>query len=254
MSIITITTDFGYKDFYVSSLKAKILGENGSFEVIDISHGIKAFNIKEGFFVLSNSFLNFPKGSVHLFLVNEGGIANDQDIYLFELDEHFFVCTGMALITLFNKEPTSIVKVKIETSNSFTSLSLHSKLACQIASGVKMDTLGEKFNYEKPSFSSGLMISNDSIIGAILYIDEYGNAITNIKESDFEGNRKARKFEISFSRERVNNIALKYNEVENGDSVCIFNESNYLEIALSFGNASRTMGLKVEDKVKVTFL
>ena len=253
MSIITITSDFGYKDFYISALKAEILSIIPTQIIVDISHEVKHFNIKEGNYMLNSVYKKFPSGSVHLFLVNAGGLKNDPDVYAFNLNEHFFICTGQSFITLFEENPTMVVKIKSSLASSFSSLHTHIKTACELVSKKDLLDLGDQIDFVKPSFSSGLLSSKDSIIGTIINIDSYGNAITNITKSEFEGALNGRKYEISFARERVTNISDTYNQVEFGDPVCLFNENNKLEIAMAFGNASRLMGLQVEHKVKITF-
>lgn len=253
MSIITITSDFGYKDFYVSALKAEILSINPAQKIVDISHEVKLFNVKEGSYILKSVYKKFPKGSIHLFLVNEGGLKNDDDIYAFMLNDHYIICTGIALINLFEDKPQLVVKVKNSEDESFRALNNHVNVACKLASGQDLSELGEPIELVKSSFSTGLMASQDSIIGAIMHIDSYGNAITNIGKTDFENARKGRKYEISFGRERVTSISKTYKSVELGDPICLFNDDQKLELALSFGPAARLMGLKVEHKVKISF-
>ena len=253
MSIITITSDFGCKDSYVSSIKARLLSENKDVTIVDVSHEIKPFNVKEGFFVLNNVFRDFPKNAVHLFLVNEGGLNNDHDIYVFRLEGHYFVCTGRSLLLLLNNEPDSVVTVPMEEKSSFASLHKHTELALKLLNNTPLEQLGEPAAFEKPSLSTGVLTGSNSIVGSILHIDRYGNAVTNISRSEFDQTREGRRFEISFGRERIGKISRAYHEVENGDAVCLFNNMDLLELGLSFGHAARLMGLNVDDKVKIEF-
>ena len=111
----------------------------------------------------------------------------------------------------------------------------------------------------------------NQIIGAVLYIDNYGNVVTNIKQAFFKETAKGRKFEISVRNHKFNKIFNSYSEIvdftideekrsNEGRALALFNSSKYLEIAiyksnpLNVGTASSLLGLKVYDSVTVSFL
>ena len=93
------------------------------------------------------------------------------------------------------------------------------------------------------------------IRGTVVYIDEFGNAITNITRSLFESQRGERRFEINARRQQyvISTLHQRYNETEEGNLIALFNTSGLLEIALNRGNASRLLGLKQNDTVRIDF-
>ena len=97
MSIITLTTDFGIKDFHVSKIKGLLNIELDNPKIIDISHEISPFNIIEGAYVIKNAYQNFPRGSIHI--INIDAEKNpDQSHLVVHMDEHFFICADLSLI------------------------------------------------------------------------------------------------------------------------------------------------------------
>ena len=70
MSIITLTTDFGHKDYFVGALKGKILSEHKEAVIVDISHEIDLFNTLEASYCIEAAYHNFPKGTIHISAVS----------------------------------------------------------------------------------------------------------------------------------------------------------------------------------------
>ena len=99
MSIITLTTDFGIKDFNVSIFKGLLNIELDNPKIIDISHEISPFNIIEGAYVIKNAYRNFPRGSIHIVDIDSEKTP-EQTHLVVEMDQHFFICAdnGLSLI------------------------------------------------------------------------------------------------------------------------------------------------------------
>jgi S-adenosylmethionine hydrolase len=171
--------------------------------------------------------------------------------------------------------PEKIVKINIhdQVDTSFPVLDVFVKVACHIARGGTLEVIGKpivkikQLTHLKPYVNE----EQNQLIGSIIYIDNYGNIVTNISKSFFESIAKGRKFEISARNNKFKKIASKYSDVvdfrldENkrhadGKGLVIFNSSNYLEIAIyksnthTVGGASSLMGLQFRDTVTVNFI
>ena len=70
MPIVTLTSDFGLNDYYVTLIKGALLCENQNLNIIDITHNINNYDIVQGAFVLRNAYESFPKGTIHILSVN----------------------------------------------------------------------------------------------------------------------------------------------------------------------------------------
>lgn len=170
--------------------------------------------------------------------------------------------------------PHKIVEINIhdKVETSFPVLDVFVKVACHIARGGTLEVIGKIIDHIKPIKNLIPFVNDDKtqIIGNVIYIDNYGNVVTNIKKSFFESIQKTRDFEISARSYKFKTIFKKYSDIVNfdisedrrndeGRKMVVFNASNYLEIAVyksnsnTVGSASTLLGLKLMDTVTVSF-
>ncbi len=272
MSLITLTTDFGTKDHFIGAIKGDIYSELIDARVVDISHQITPFNITETAYILKNAYKNFPKGSIHIIDVDSELSVENKHIAI-SLDGHFFICANNGIISMIASEikPDKIVEITIH--NTLTSYSAFVKVACHIARGGTLDVIGKTIDQYKQlnEVHPYLNKENNQIIGSIIYIDNYGNVISNITKKLFQETGKGRPFEVSVRHYTFTTIFNRYNEIVNfdiqiekrqydGDKLALFNAAGYLEIAVyksnlkSVGGASSLLGLDYRDSITVKFL
>ena len=275
MSIITLTTDFGYKDHFVGAIKGTIYSELPDARIVDISHQISPFNITETAYILKNAYKSFPKGSIHVIGI-DSEINEENKHIAVKLDDHYFICANNGIMSMICSEITAekIVEInihdKIETS--FPVLDVFVKVACHIARGGTLEVVGKTITEIKPIKNIMPFVNDDKrqIVGNVIYVDNYGNVVTNIKRSFFESIQKGRPFEVSARNNKFKKIHTKYSEIVNfdipeekrhdaGRGLVIFNSGGFLEIAVyksnsaTVGSASTLMGLGLMDAVSVSF-
>jgi len=276
MAIITLTTDFGEKDHFAGAIKGAIYSEMPDVKIVDISHSVSPFNIPEAAYIIQNAYSSFPEGTIHIIGI-DSEINEENKHIAIKLDGHYFVCANNGIMSMICAEisPEQIVEInihdKIETS--FPVLDVFVKVACHIARGGALGVIGKSITTIKP-IRNLLPYVNDEktqIIGSIIYVDNYGNVITNIKKSFFETIQKGRAFEVSARNHKFKKIHSKYSDIVNfetpedtrndeGRGLVVFNSSYYLEIAIYKGNltnvggASSLMGLKLRDTVTINFI
>ena len=276
MSIITLTTDFGTKDHFVAKIKGAIISDTPEVAVVDITHQISPFNIMEAAYVIENSYKHFPEKTIHIIAVDSEKTPENTHLVI-KLNGQYFICAdnGILSIVCNNINPDEIFEInihnKIESENS--AIKTFTKVACHLAKGGEPEIIGKRIKKIKSVKSINPFINDDKnqIIGAVLYIDNYGNVVTNIKQAFFKETAKGRKFEISVRNHKFNKIFNSYSEIvdftideekrsNEGRALALFNSSKYLEIAiyksnpLNVGTASSLLGLKVYDSVTVSFL
>ncbi|MGY0408173.1 MAG: SAM hydrolase/SAM-dependent halogenase family protein, partial [Polaribacter sp.] len=217
MSIITLTTDFGTKDHFVGAVKGAIYSELSDAKIIDITHQISPFNIAETAYILKNSYKSFPDGTIHIIGVDSELSADNKHIAL-ELDNHFFVCPDNGLISMIALEihPTKIVEINIHDriESSFPVLDVFVQVACFIARGGNLTVIGKEITAFKKLIEIQPKVNQaqNKIIGGVVYIDNYGNVITNINKKIFSDIGKARPFKVTARRYSFTKIFTKYNE------------------------------------------
>jgi S-adenosylmethionine hydrolase len=275
MSLITLTTDFGTKDHFVGAVKGAIYSELSDAKIVDITHQISPFNITETAYILKNSYKSFPKGTIHIVGVDSELSADNKHIAI-ELDGHFFVCPDNGLISMIASEinPTKIVEINIHdrVESSFPVLDVFVKVACFIARGGNLTVIGKEITAFKKLIEIQPKVNQaqNQIIGGVVYIDNYGNVITNISKKMFQDIGKGRAFKATARRYSFSKIFTKYNEVVNntapdnhqfdGHKLAIFNAAGYLEIAIyrsnlvTVGGASTLLGLAYRDSIIIEFI
>jgi hypothetical protein len=257
MAIITLTTDLGYKDFYQAALKGSILSLKPDANIVDITHNISAFNIPQAAFVLKNAFPYFPKGTVHLIGINSVFDIKSQYLAV-EYNEHFFVGSDNGIFSLiFDEEPTAIVELNIMQDLKFLHFPLtdiFAKAATRLANGSKLTDIGILVDQIEEKVNLQPVIETNVIKGSVIYIDSFQNVITNISKDLFSTIQQNRDFVLYFRKnESISQLSWHYNEVPEGEKLCLFGISNYLEIAINKGNASGLLGLHLGDIVRVEF-
>tara|TARA_R110001583_G_scaffold192058_2_gene358162 strand:- start:303 stop:1139 length:837 start_codon:yes stop_codon:yes gene_type:complete len=275
MAIITLTTDFGEKDHFAGATKGAIYSELPDVKIVDISHSISPFSIPEAAYIIQNAYSSFPKGTIHIIGIDSEINPENKHVAL-KLDDHYFICANNGIMSMICSEiaPAKIVEINIhdKIQTSFPVLDVFVKVACHIARGGTLEIIGKTIDSIKPIKNIVPYVNDDKtqIIGSVIYVDNYGNVVTNIKRSFFERIQKGRTFEISARNYKFKKIFKKYSEIVNfeipedkrqdeGRKLVVFNSSGFLEIAVfksnpsTVGSASTLLGLGIMDAVSVNF-
>lgn len=274
MSIVTLTSDFGYKDPYLGVLKGKFLSAHPEVNLIDISHEIDPFNILEASYVIQTAYPHFPKGTVHLIAIDvEKNL--EQNHVAIKYDDHYFVAADNGILTMLthNNSPTQVVEINIHNTIASIQTDLDVLMHCAIhlSKGGILNLIGKEIESLKKISVPTAWFSADfeTLHGNVIYIDHYGNVVVNISQSLFNEIGKGRAFEIEIKPRPIKKIFKKYSDFGvhdkyalkdfEGSELAIFNEAGYLEIALykgnqdSVGNANTLLGLDYRDLITIRF-
>ena len=275
MAIVTLTTDFGHKDHSVSVIKAALIHQISDLTIIDISHQISPYNQSETAYILKNAFRAFPKGSIHIVGVESEWTPENIHIAI-EFEGHFFIGAdnGILSMVLENLKATKIVEINIHKSivTSFPVLDVFVSVAAHIARNGALEVIGKPIVKIKELTNINPVVNREGnqILGSVIYIDNYGNLVTNIKKTYFEEIRKTRNFIIFARTVKFKNIYKGYSEAidfslpknkrdEDGKKLALFNSANHLELAVyksnpqTVGGASSLFGLDYRDPVTIKF-
>lgn len=256
MAIITLTSDLGLKDYYVSAVKGSILSQLPDVTIVDITHLIPSFSIQEAAYVLKNSYPNFPEGTVHIIGVNAEATPQTPHIGLL-VSGHYFIGADNGIFSLmFDKVPDKIVELNLthdSSSPSFPMRDIFAKAACHLARGGKLDLIG----LSKEGINERILFRpvtvGDNIRGSIIYIDWYSNVVTNITHNLVKEVSKGRPFVIRFGSNEIKQISKTYHDVVAGEILAMFNTAGHLEIAMNSGKASQLLNLHMGDTITLFF-
>jgi S-adenosylmethionine hydrolase len=261
MSIITLTTDFGLRDWFVGTLKGVLLGIAENANVVDITHEIPPADIRAAAFALRAAYEFFPSGTVHVAVVDPG-VGGRRAAIAIRTAKYMFVAPDNGVLSLVLEQDPALEIRRLENSSYFLPLvsrTFHGRdvfapVAAHLSRGVPMADLGPelreivRLEVPAPRFGPG------RLYGAVVYIDRFGNAITNLPHKAVEALAgTAREIRVA-----VNNSGLplcdSYNSVESGQALGILGSSGYLEIAVNQGHAANALGLKIDSPIIVETL
>ena len=274
MSIITLTTDYGLKDHFVGALKGKILSEYSEAQIIDISHYIDPFNTVEASYIISAAYSSFPKGTVHLIGVDMESNKENKHIVM-QWNDHYFIAADNGILTMLSQKivPQKIVAINIHDRlpSGSVDLDVFVKVACHLAKGGLMNIIGKEISSIKEVSSYQPIVSPDgnSLKGNVIYIDHFGNIVTNITKDYFINVAKGRPYEIELKSKNIKTILPNYSAIATsekypiksyeGEKLAVFNESGFLEIAVfrsnpsTVGSASSLLGLNYQSIITILF-
>ena len=258
MHIITLTSDWKENDYYVASLKGKLLSACPKAQIIDINHRIKAFNSSQAAFVVRNSFPHFPDHTIHIIAVNsEPEIGGE--LLAARKDKHYFLCADNGILGLLGgAEPDEVVSLTEDFKDdpdTFVALTVFANAACKLSEGTPLTKLGSPVKDYDRQTPLRATIEDHTVTGSVIYIDSYQNAITNISRELFirVGGEKAFEIYVQSKHYMINQINKRYNETDPGDLLAIFNSSGLLEIAIRNGNAAGLLKLNTNSTIRVEF-
>ncbi len=271
MSIITLTTDFGLKDHFIGVLKGKLISGHPEIQIIDLSHDIDLFNITEASYIVNASYNSFPKGTIHLIGVDSEITIYNKPIAI-AWNEHFFICADNGILSILtqNTKPDIIVEIDYNIED-LSGMDVFVKAAIDLVNGKNISAIGTTINELKIVNEIQATIASDRsrIKGNVVYIDHFGNCVTNISKKIFNDIGENRSFEIKFGTKIIKKIHKSYSDFKvsdkytlkdyEGEKLALFNEAGFLEIAiyrsnpLTVGSAKSLLGLKYRDVVNVEF-
>jgi S-adenosylmethionine hydrolase len=251
MPVVTLTTEWKPDDIYYGIIKGKLCSLCPDATIIDNAGSIPAFNISHASFVIRNTYNNYPKGSVHIICVHSEA-SQDRDYLIVRYREHFFIGTDNGIFNLIlNSEPDEVVKIrKTESSDE---LDIFVKAASDLLSGKNMSELGISVSSVSERVPLRATIEKDVIIGSIIFIDSYGNAISNITREVFYRVFENRDYRILIQSNRnyTDHISLKYSDVPVGDMLARFNQLDLLEISINGANVSELLSITVGSVLRI---
>lgn len=248
--VIALLSDFGTRDHYVGSMKGVILGICPDATLVDISHDVAPHDVLEGALELAASYRYFPVGTIFVAVVDPGvgsprkGIAADTGDYR-------FVCPDNGLLTGVVREtpPKKVVELterrygRPTVSRTFEGRDRFAPAAAWLAKGIQLAALGRpvadlhRLDIPQPA------VADESIRGAVLRVDRFGNLITNVDRKTFEKFARDVRVQILAGGGTVGRLVATYAEIQSGEVCALFGSTDHLELSANSGSAADILGL-----------
>ncbi|MHB1959000.1 MAG: SAM hydrolase/SAM-dependent halogenase family protein [Acidobacteriaceae bacterium] len=261
--VITLTTDFGLTDPFVGVMKGVIADICPAAHVIDITHGVKAFDVLEGALAIWQAWRYFPAETVHVIVVDPG-VGSSRQPVLSRMGNAWFIAPDNGVLTLVERDVRRSGGATLHRSlqnpeyrlpaqsNTFHGRDIFAPaaahLAVQIEHGhVQPETFG-------PQIESLIQLlvpepihnPDGSIEGIILKSDRFGNLLTNIAAADLPDD--GTNFSVELGSLRITRFCRYYAEAQPGELFAIVGSSGLLEIAMNQGSAKEETGIAAETK------
>jgi len=251
--VITLVTDFGGSDPFVGMMKGVILGINPDAVVVDLCHSARAYDPSEAAFALLTAYRYFPKGTIHVAVVDPG-VGSPRRPILVACDGHLFVGPDNGLLAPLAEKAGPFSARAITATRYFlhpVSATFHGRdifapVAAHLSLGAEPAEFGEPIDdYVRLALPRPAPFGVSAIRGEILYVDRFGNLVTNIARADLEplaagGPISALLVQVA---DRQVPIVAYYGQVQPGSPGAVIGSADYLEIFVNQGDASRLLRL-----------
>jgi S-adenosylmethionine hydrolase len=269
-SVITFTTDFGQTDGYVAAMKGVVLGINPEAVLVDICHAINPQDISQAAFILSTVHEYFPKSTIHLVVVDPG-VGTERRAIILRTRHADFVAPDNGVLSYiiryysggqsgsgrYRLEPNGSLEAiaitrpefwRMSVSATFHGRDIFAPVAARLSLGTPLSHFGEPVDslVVLPA-ASPEELTDGTLAGHILHIDNFGNLITDIKSSDLP--KEDRELTVEVGGQSIKGISRTYGA--GGGLLALIGSSGYLEIALPDGNASSFLNASAGDKVVI---
>jgi hypothetical protein len=265
--IITLTTDFGLSDAYTAEMKGVILGINPDVTFVDICHTIKPQNVTQAAFVLSTAHRFFPKGTIHIVVVDPG-VGSERRAVLLRTPFADFVAPDNGVLSYIVQEVaeksitggavklrqgttaislTNPVFWRQQVSSTFHGRDVFAPVAAHLSLGTPPADFGEPIN---TLVTMPLLYPHKTpsgLTGHIVHIDNFGNLITNISAQELAEERD--QIAVIVGGKRIQGLCRTY--TEGSSLLALVGSHGYLEIALKNGNAAGFLGVGTGDQVRI---
>lgn len=258
--VITLLTDFGTRDPYVASMKGIILGINPKVKIVDITHQIPPQDILEAAYTLFASYKYFPKGTIHIIVVDPG-VGGRRKIIALKTKDYIFIApdNGVLSLVLQKEQIREIVEVTNRkyflkpVSDTFHGRDIFSPVATYLSKGIPLRNFGRRIQRIKELEIAKPEVKKGKLVGRIIHIDRFGNLVTNIDREILSKLKiKNEKVKIEIGKRKIVGVKRSYVSVRKGKILALFGSSGFLEISVNLRSASKILGIKRGETVKIS--
>lgn len=257
MNIIVLLTDFGLNDSFVGVMKGVISRINPQAKIVDLCHEIESHNIHDAAFLLESSYPYFPEGTVFLIVVDPG-VGSERKSVIVETEKYIFVAPDNGVLSfLTERDIKRIIQITNEeyflkpVSHTFHGRDIFAPVAAHLSRGENVEKFGpairkiNRLKFPEPQ------VKNNRLLGEVMYVDHFGNLITNINQDAFLRFIESKKFQIVIGKAKISKISSSYREGKEGLPIAIFGSFDNLEISLYGDDASRRLNLNKGSKISI---
>ena len=256
--IITLMTDFGTSDHYVGVMKGVALNINPQVQIVDITHSIPPQDVRGAAFLIDSAYRYFPTGTIHVVVVDPE-VGSGRRAIVCQTETAYFICPDNGILTHILRDEERIHAIAVENSayflpqvsNTFHGRDIFAPVAAHLSRGVPIGKLGSPVAHPVQLPVPKPQVMDKAVIGHVIWIDSFGNLVTNISHEILELLEGRNGVVIRAGTAEIDHLNRSYAESAIGEALAIIGSFNRLEISINQGNAAQTLGLKRGDTITI---
>ncbi len=242
--IIAFISDFGYS-FYVGQVKGVIKTINPDVDIIDIAHNIPKFNIKAGQFILYSSYKYFPKETIFLTVIDPG-VGSKRKAIIVKAENYYFVGPDNGLFGFFRNYKAYEIEIPKDASSTFHARDVFAPICAKLSLGLNPIQIARPLDKIIEMDFRDVKTFKNYILGEVVFIDDFGNIITNI---EFRDDFKL----VEIKGMKIERKVRTYSDAKKGELVFLKGSHEFLEISVVEENAFEKLNVRIGDNLKVYF-
>jgi S-adenosylmethionine hydrolase len=259
-NLITLITDFGNSDYFVGAMKGVILSISPAARIVDITHDIPAQDIEAAAFTLLAAHTAFPKGTIHVAVVDPG-VGSNRRAILIKAAGQFFVGPDNGIFSyIFDESKPKVFHVadsvwfRRPVSDTFHGRDVFAPIASWLSLGITPNRIGEEIqDYIRLPSLQPETTQAGVITGRVIHIDHFGNCVTNINQRELTDNMVHDGFRLTIQGHHIETLRRFFAEETRANKVfCVWGSAGFLEIAAKNRSAAKLLNVKRGDPVVVT--
>ncbi|RQW01126.1 MAG: S-adenosyl-l-methionine hydroxide adenosyltransferase [Calditrichaeota bacterium] len=253
-SIVTLLTDFGTEDGYVGAIKGILQGSDQDMTIIDITHNIEPYNIRQVAFSLINYAFYFPPGTIHLAVVDPG-VGSNRECLILQTDDYYFVGPNNGVFSYILRETSyEAFQIKEESFGSRVSSTFHGRdifapAIVRIIQGDKLSDFTRKIDHLTSFYEYFEDMGDDEYRLKVIHVDHFGNLVVNFTISDWKSLGSPSNIRAQINHSFIYGIKRTFSDVEWNQLLLTWDSRGFLQIAQNGGNAARLLNMKAGDHI-----
>ncbi len=253
--LVTLLTDFGPGSVYVGQMHGVIHRLSPGARIVDLAHDCPPGVVAAASYILMRSYVHYPKGTVHVAVVDPG-VGSSRAILAARADDHTFIAPDNGLLggVLAGAETSEIRRVENKdlmndpVSKTFHGRDIFAPVAARLAMGTPLTEVGPEAEAEiaRP----GPEIDGDGVTGTVLIVDRFGNLITDIPRPALQAIGEPSRIRVRVGAAFIDGMAQTFSDVPKGVALTYVGSGDHLEVAVNGGRASDLLGIKVGDPIR----
>lgn len=259
--VITLTTDFGVEDPYVGMMKAVILSIAPGVRIVDLTHGIRSHDVTEAALVIGSSYAYFPKGAIHVVVVDPG-VGSRRRPLLVATEQGYFVAPDNGVLSEIHADSPRVACLELTAarffqhpvSHTFHGRDVFAPVAAWLSRGVEPAQFGSPVNEMVTlPLPEVRRLGRNALTGRVLRVDKFGNLITNIRMEKYQDLLREGKFKLSIGGREIHQLCRSYREARGPGPFVIWGSLGLLEISCNQASAARRLEAGLHDEFDLSF-